>query len=97
MNGFVPFPFTRALLNLSHQVRNPKGCKKVAGGRCEARPPGDVGTEFRTLKGCQTNSVTLSGSKMMDTRSPGYRAARSSPATLFQPSGLIEVIISVER
>ena len=38
---------------------NPKGCKKVAGGRSVAETTGKVGSNDRTLKGCQTSQQVL--------------------------------------
>ena len=70
---------------------NPKGCKKVAGGRSEAQTPGKRRRRIRTLKGCQTNSVTLAGSEFIDTRSGGIALCAQPLATLFQPFGLTEV------
>ena len=43
-----------------------------------------------TLKGCQTNSVTLSGSEIIDTRSGGIALRAQPPATFFQPFGLTD-------
>jgi len=71
----------------NHRVRNPKGCQKVAGGRSVAQTPGTDRSRIRTLKGCQPNSVTLSGSKYNCLLIRGYRYAQP-PATISQPDGL---------
>jgi len=37
------------------ELSNLKGCQKVAGGRSPRRPPEEVISHDRTLKGCQTS------------------------------------------
>jgi hypothetical protein len=68
---------TQKIVSVGHG--NPKGCKKVAEVAGEAQTPRKRRRRIRTLKGCRTDSVTLSGSENLNIRSRGYRAARSTP------------------
>ena len=46
---------------------------------------------MRTLKGCQTISVTPSGSETIDFRSRGVRATRSTPGYYLSALGLTQI------